>query len=467
MTAIINLTVAAFLSFKAVSCLRSPSRFFSRQELFFLFILLTGLFHTGGATIAGLNLSAWRLLLWILFTLYALLALKNRQSHRKSAFDFPVVCYSLFLLWNLFHLFFYSPDILYGIRTLLKLIYPFLILILARRVTVIEKVPVYLHLTFYTTLIISFFNSGISEHIPYLAYNPLLREVLWGRSTFADHAAIMVGVGLALWSSNLAGKPLLNPIIIPTHKIRHRKKKVQRFFKSWQYKAALLWLCISPMAVANRTGLLATAGSIATFLVYRYKLRSIPSVLFIFLFGLWIILYMPSFRDSTFRGRQDITMQNIQQLSSSAIDSSGRFAMWEHLMDRFYTPDKIKGAGLGTTQQYMYTMASIPGGGPFGVIKAPHSDYVVLLCDLGLIGFSLYMLTGISALFIGFTAVFKKTQQERMLGLVVASSFVALFCAMGFDNPHLYALGVHQYPFAFLGMLLAVRSKPKIKHHSS
>ena len=155
MTALINLTIAILLSFKAASCLKKPSAFLSRQERFFLFILTTGLFHTGGANIAGLNLSAWRLLLWFLFVLYALFALKNIRSQHNISLDFPIVCYSMFLLWNIFHLFVYSPDLLYGARTLLKLMYPFLILLLARRVTVLEKVPIYLHLTFYATLIFS------------------------------------------------------------------------------------------------------------------------------------------------------------------------------------------------------------------------------------------------------------------------------------------------------------------------
>ncbi len=244
--------------------------------------------------------------------------------------------------------------------------------------------------------------------------------------------------------------------------LRGARKKVKRFFQRWQYAAAIAWLCASPLAVANRTGLLATSGSISAFLLYRYKVRAVPFIVAIFFLGIWIVVYMPSFKESTFRGK-NVTIQDIQDIDSTEIDSSGRFAMWDYLLKRFYRPHRLTGAGLGTTQQFLYVSAA-SGRGPFGGLKAAHSEYVYLLCDTGLIGLVLYLLTGISGLFLGLQAVFRRDKNEKILGMVVASSFIALFCAMGFDNVFNYALAAHQYPYAFLGMLLGVSgSRPKRK----
>ncbi len=464
MNGIINLIVATILLYIAVYYLlaKLPKHkllYFSRQELFLLFILATGLFQTGGFSVAGVNLSALRLLLWTVLAAFALVAFKGRRLNQITFVPWPIFWYSLFLGWCVLHLIAFSPDVIYGLRSILKLVYPFLVLLLAYRVSISSNTSVYLHLVFFATLVISIFTSGVSEKIPYLAYNnPLLTGIFWPRATFADHAAIMVGVGLALWSSQLAGKPLFPAVVNRPSRRRKKRFQIRNYFKAWQYKAALLWLCVSPLAVTNRTGLLATAGSIATFLAYKYKLKSIPFIVGIFFLGLWIVVYMPSFRESTFRDSRGVTIESVREVQSEDIDSSGRFAMWEHLMQRFYTPNQLVGSGMGTVQHFMYTMAETSYG-PFGRIKVPHSEYVVLLCDLGLIGFGLYLLTGLSALYLGMKAVFRRDRTEQTLGLVVASSFVALFCAMGFDNPHLYALGVHQYPFAFLGMLLAVQAE--------
>jgi hypothetical protein len=465
MTAFINLGVAFILVFTALDCLRRSTPVFSKQERFLLFLLATGLFQTGGATLDGLNLSALRLLIWIVLAGYAVIIYKGRRLFQRNASAWPALWLGLFLAWCIVHFFVFSPDLGYGIRSILRYVYPILVFLLAYRVSVFEKVPAYLHIIFISTIVISIFTSGMSERIPYLVYNPLLQGIFWPRATFADHAAIMVGVGLALWSSPLVGKPLFPAGEGSATRKKKRRWQIKNYFTAWQYKTALVWLCVSPLAVANRTGLLATSGSIATFLAYKYKFKSIPFIVGIFFLGLWIVVYMPSFRESTFRDSRGVTIESVREVTSGDIDDSGRFAMWRHLMKRFYHPNQLVGAGIGTVQHYMYTMAETPYG-PFGKLKVAHSEYVNLLCDVGLIGLSLYVLTGLSALFLGLKAVFRKEKTERMLGLVVASSFVALFCAMGFDNPHLYALGVHQYPFAFLGMLMAVQAENRKRMRS-
>ncbi len=140
MLTIVNLTLAFFLVVIALICLYGPSIRFSKQERFLLFILMTGLFQAGGVTLAGLNLSALRLLLWILLLVGVLLIFKVTARQKTNLlFDIPIVIYGLFLTWCLIHLLCFSPDFGYGLRVFLKLLYPFLILLLARKITNIEK----------------------------------------------------------------------------------------------------------------------------------------------------------------------------------------------------------------------------------------------------------------------------------------------------------------------------------------
>lgn len=74
------------------------------------------------------------------------------------------------------------------------------------------------------------------------------------------------------------------------------------------------------------------------------------------------------------------------KISKDNINSNARFAMWEHLMTRFYEQKELLGSGSGCTQNYMYTHFI------FGGLKVPHNDYVQILCDNGIIGLILYLL---------------------------------------------------------------------------
>jgi O-antigen ligase len=432
MIAAISILVAALLIVRAWRAARRLEGGVLPAEHFLIFLLMTGMFQTGGFDF-GMNLSAWRLLLW---TVLLVLVLANSEPAmpRLTAADLPLVFFGMFLLWCILRLI-DAPSVSFGVRNLLKVLYPFLVLLLARKAARRGHLGIYLTPMIGASLIISLFTSGLSEQVPYLVYNPLLYSVFWPRATFADHAAIMVGVILiVLWAYRDYLPVLLRRI----------------------YALGLIWLIASPLVVACRTGFLATVAAIAGYALARYRAKALPVMVGLFFAAATAFLLVPQVRAHMFRNPDEVDFSSILtgRASLANIDSSGRFAMWDDLLDRFYGTNPLMGSGLGVTQDYLYN-ASFSAA-----IKAAHSDYVALLCDTGLIGLSLYLAGAISALVVATKYVWRgATMELRAAAALVLSSFPACLWAAGFDNVFNYALPVHSLPFAFTGILLGMISK--------
>lgn len=398
-------------------------------EHFLIFLLMTGMFQTGAFEL-GMNLSAWRLLIWIL--LVALVLVRGTPAmSRLTANDLPIVLYGVFLLWCIYRMV-DTPSVGYGVRNLLKILYPFMVMLLARKAARQGHLGVYLVPMIGATLIISIFTSGLSEKVPYLVYNPFTWGLFWPRATFADHAAIMVGVILVVLWAYKGYMPA-------------RSRKL--------YGMGVVWLILSPLVVANRTGLLATSAAISGYAIARYRAKALPAIAGLFLLGVAVFVLVPELRGSTFYNEDSVEFSNVLrgEIDTSNIDSSGRFAMWEDLLERFYEPDPLMGSGLGAVQEHLYSS-------PFGSdLKVAHSDYVTLLCDVGLIGLILYLLAAVSALVLAMRYVWTGVTMElRAAAALVLGAFLSSLSATGFDNVFNYTLPVHSLPFAFTGILLGM-----------
>jgi hypothetical protein len=382
-----------------------------------------------------MNLSAWRLLAWILL-IGLVLALSRPAQSRLTVIDLPIVLYGVFLLWCV-HRLAEAPSLSYGVRNLLKIIYPFMVLLLARKAARPGHLAVYLVPMIGASLVISLFTSGLSEKVPYLVYNPLLYGIFWPRPTFADHAAIMLGVILVvLW---------IYQAYVPASSRRI-------------YLCGMVWLVLSPLAVACRTGLLATIAAISGYAVVRYRALALPAIGGLFLLGAAAFLFIPGFWGETFYNAEGVTFSGILQgdIDVKNINSTGRFATWEVLLEKFYVPSPLLGSGLGAVQADMYTAADAYG------IKAAHCEYVTLLCDTGWVGLLLYLGAVVGACGVAVRCLrFPVTAERRAAAALVVTSFLACLCAMGFDNVFLYTLPVHSLPFAFTGILLGlIRNHP-------
>jgi hypothetical protein len=140
------------------------------------------------------------------------------------------------------------------------------------------------------------------------------------------------------------------------------------------------------------------------------------------------------------------------QKAASSINSSGRFDMWTAKLKRFFDPNPVLGSGIGSTQEFFYTRVG------YGVI---HSEYVRLLCEVGLVGLSLFSVTLLWYLWRmnGYTRK-SCSSQTRALGLAAMGAVIcyAVYCTT--DNAFDYVTQFGIYAFGLVAMAIVASRLP-------
>lgn len=134
------------------------------------------------------------------------------------------------------------------------------------------------------------------------------------------------------------------------------------------------------------------------------------------------------------------------------IHTSGRTKLWEKGLKRFFHQSPIIGAGLGATQGFYYEKHR--GG-------AIHSEYLRLLCEVGITGIVLFILAMTQYLAM-LLAVFRRSDsgntfeekfKRKYSGLAIASLIFYLI-TMATDNTIDYVMSLGLYTFLFIGFAL-------------
>lgn len=203
-----------------------------------------------------------------------------------------------------------------------------------------------------------------------------------------------------------------------------------------------------------RTGLIAIFAVFMVASYLRYRIRALPYIAFVIFFAISSVVFIPQVRDKMFYDPQNVSsVSDLGEVSTSQINSNGRFAMWEWSLNEYYVENKLTGAGIGVLQERFYS-----GNHPFNPIKIVHNDYVQILCDVGLVGMFLYLA------FVIYSARVSNRYVRKNIPLylsntafLVITSFSVVLATMMTDNIVNYAFAVHGYPFAFVGILIAYR----------
>lgn len=221
--------------------------------------------------------------------------------------------------------------------------------------------------------------------------------------------------------------------------------------KKWLYAA--LWISMSTVLDTVRTGIggLFLAGSF--FLVTIFKGKSIPWIGALLAIGIGIIFTVPSFREKTFKNK-DTELSNFSASDANFdnIESNAREFLWEMNMENFYYPAPTTGSGLGSVANFMKTTERT-------TLEQIHSDYVQILCDLGLIGIILFGLFVVIAI-CEVTAISWKRNCPLVLKLtggMALGSCAGIFFSMAFDNVVATAQQSLVIPFIMLGIYLKVK----------
>lgn len=381
-------------------------------EMFWVLTFSTGLLAFSAP--AGLDLMAIRLMVLEVFCLVGLFICKRTPQWSPA-----IIFYLIYIIWLVVGLS-YTPAPGYGFRVILKYLYPLLIMLFAsaavRDKEVFLKAGIGARMVAIISIAVAF--------IPYIGR--LFPGVFWYGTARAINYISMCVFSLAL------------------------------FYYTQEKKKNLL-LCILFMLPCIlwvfRTSIMGTTLALMTFFFFKYKLKSLPVIVGIMLVAVIAVFTIPSLKEKMFKDSKNVSIEQFQQgeLSKDDIESNARFAMWEHLENRFYEEKELIGSGIGSVQSYMYSNFV------FGGLKVPHSDYVQMLCDSGIIGLVLYLLVILAVLVHSFIVYQRASSIAiKICAIVAGSSIAGVALTLYSDNVVNYSMATLSYPFGFYGMMLGL-----------
>lgn len=394
-------------------------------ERFWILTFSTGLLAFSAP--GGLDLMAIRLFVLELFCLLGLLFFCKRKIHWSSV----SVVYIIYLCWLAIGLT-YSPAPGYGFRVILKYIYPLLIMLFASAAVRDTEVFLKAGSGARTVALVSI----IFAFIPFIG--KLVPGVFWyGTARAINYISIMIfSLGL-FYYTNEKRKNLIYTILFML--------------------PCFIWVF--------RTSIMGSLVAIMAFYFIKYRVRSLPIIAGVLIAGVLAVFFIPSLHRKMFTD-SSVGIEQFQrgQVDMTDVNTNARTAMWEHLEDKFYVGHELIGSGTGSVQNYMYSNFI------FGGLRVPHSDFVQMRCDNGLIGLFLY---GVIAILI-FIDCFRtyhseKNQGIKLCSLVAGASIIGVFATLYSDNVVNYSMATLSMPFGFYGMMLGLKQNKKndIRRNSS
>lgn len=387
---------------------------FDGPELFWVLTFSTGLlaFSAPGT----LDLMAIRLLVLEIFCLTGIFIVK-----RSPIWSPAMIFYLIYMLWLIIGLS-YTPSQSYGIRVILKYLYPFIVMLFASAAVRHKEVFLKAGLGARTVAIVSI----IISFTPYLERVAFLGVIWTGTARSINYISICV-FSLALFYH--AGR-----------------KKKDLYLAILFVIPCILWVF--------RTSIMGTGMALMTFFFFKYKTKSLPIILGILLLFIAAIFTIPSIKEKMFFSDEGKSISQLQEGKISMVDinTNGRFAMWEVLLNKFYKNKEIIGSGTGNTQKFFYSNFA------FGGIKVSHNDYVQILCDNGMIGLILYLCAASTAIIHCFIEYNRKSNYSYVKASAIAagSAMAGVFLTMYTDNVVNYSMATLSYPFGFYGMMLGL-----------
>ena len=382
-------------------------------EMFWLLTFSTGLFAFSAP--AGLDLMALRLLVLEFFCLIGLFIIKTRPIWVA-----PIVIYVFYITWLVVGLLNTpSPD--YGIRVIMKYIYPLFIMVFSSAIMRHSEFFLKVSLAARIVALVSL----ITLIVP---LGPVIPGVLWYPTARAIHYITISMFSLAIFFCG-------------------GKKQMDLWIAIAFMLPCIIWVF--------RTSIMGTALALAVFFFFKYKLKSVPFLLLVSVMFVASIFLIPSVKEKMFFQTEGKSVESLQNgdISFDDINSNGRFAMWEWSLEHFYDKNELIGSGTGNLQEIFYNLKH-----PFGGIRICHNDYVQILCDNGLIGLFLF---GSSFLFliIHCFIVFQKKSYPwsiRVCAITAGSSMAGVLLTLYTDNVINYSMCTISYPCGFYGMMLGL-----------
>jgi len=385
-------------------------------EVFWCLTFATGLlaFSAPGA----LDLMAVRLLVLEVLCFIGIFIAKD-----KPVWTPALMVYAVYILWIVIGCF-YSPAPAYGFRVVLKYLYPILLCLFAsaavRYAEVFIKSALLARTVAFVCVIFSF--------VPLIGR--LIPGVFWYDTARAINFISIMTLSIGLFYFT-------------------KEKRKNLIYAIIFILPCFLWVF--------RTSIMGSFVAIMAFYFIKYKLKSLPIIFGIIVLGVVAVFTIPSLRDKMFKKEATgISIENFQQgkVGMEEVNTNAREGMWKYLENRFYTGHEIAGSGTGSVQNHMYKNIL------FGGLKVPHSDFVQMKCDNGLIGLILYAAT-IMLMFIHCFKVYwtrSSSNVLRLAAIVAGASILGVFATLYSDNAVNYSMATLSMPFGFYGMMLGLKT---------
>lgn len=389
---------------------------FSGPEMFWVLTFSTGLLAFSAPF--AVDLMAVRLL-----TIMVLCLIGFNYVENKPIWSLPLRLYVVYLIWLVIGCV-YAPSVAYGSRVILKYSYPLIFCLFASAAVddfaVAFKASVVARVVATISVVFSF--------VPLIGY--IVPGVFWYGTARAIHFISIMTFSIALFF------------------FTDEKRK------NFLYAVLFLLPCF---LWVFRTSIMGSGVAIMAFAIIRWRLKSLPVIAAVLITGVIAVFTIPSLRSKMFNaGTENATIENFQEggITMDNVNTNAREAMWEFLEDTLYDGHEIIGSGTGSVQQYMYTHRI------FGGLKVPHSDFIQMKCDNGLIG--LYMYIAISLLiFLHCFRMYWGTDDDRvrLFAITAGASMLGVFATLYSDNSVNYSMATLSMPYGFYGMALALNKR--------
>lgn len=381
-----------------------------------LFLILT--FATGA--IGLLTVLSLRLAFLELFCIIALV-----HSKRKISLSFPLTLYIVFLLWLLIGMI-YAPSVEYSIRMILKYIYPFILALLTY--SVVRNHNVFLKSCLLARKVATL--SIIIFTVPFLSY--LFMGVFWNRAAMATHYITICIFSLGMYFTFRNIKDLYYALIFAL--------------------PCLIWVF--------RTDIMGTGIAFSSFFLIKYKLKALPIIIATAVLSVCSLFYIPSVKAKMFFEPDKVTLTDYLSgnVDENNFNTNGRKLTWQDCIDNIYTHNELTGAGTGRVQYQFYEVyTGWKRGGQL------HNDFLVLLCDNGIIGVILYALTTF-AIFTHCLLIYNRKKSNafvKLCSITAGASILGVTATMYSDNTISYSMATLAYPWGFYGMALGLSKEQR------
>ena len=388
--------------------------FVNPELCFLLYSILTAMVFLG-------PFSLFKYAYWIIFLIVLSL---NRLDIKFGAI---VWAYLAFLAWAVISAVFFSTVKFQALMMVIKYFLPVLYLWLGyTAIKDSDDLAIFMYVTAIGMCVYALIIGGFSAK---------LLGPLYSFLNFSSGGLFISYASLADYFSGLIVIPIALYIVTRNNK--------------WLY--ATIWIILSTILETVRTGLggIFLASSFFLFTIYRAK--SMPWIAGLCLTAVIIVFSVPSFREKMFKNDDvSITEFKVDDANFNNINSHAREFIWEMNLERFYEPHKLTGSGLGESVDWM---KNTPG------LKLIHSDYVEILCDMGLIGLWLFVGFAIITLYDIISTSWSSGSPFvlKLTGGMALGSCAGTFFSMAFDNVVAYAQQSYVLPFILIGIYLKVK----------